>query len=596
MDYKNLYELVERGAERFNNKSAFVMKKENKWQTFNWIEVKELVKLIAKSLIKLGVNKSNTVCILSNTRVEWILIDLAIVSIGGVTVPIYQSNTPSQCEYIINDSEAKIVFVEDKNQLEKVLEIKPHTPHLTKIINISTDDSENNYILSFKKLIESGEDIDDDIFIKRNKDIQLTDIATIIYTSGTTGIPKGAVITHENMFAQIIGATNVLPSLEGMSTLCFLPLAHVFARACQYIFIYSGTTQWFAESLEKVPENLKEAKPHLFIAVPRIFEKSYNKIISTIQGKGKLTINLFNWAVNIGKTVTKNIKDKDKIGISLKLKYKIANTLVFNKIKKVFGGKLVFVVSGGAPLSTTISEFFHSIGILILEGYGLSETTSATHVNQFNNFKLGTVGLPIDGIKTKLAEDGEVLVRGKSIMLGYYKNEKLTSEMIDQMGWFHTGDIGEIDSEGFLKIVDRKKDIIVTSGGKKISPQYIESCIKNSKYINEVMVYGDRRNFLSALIVINFETVSEWAKGKNIIFKNIKDLSRKNEVFQLIEKEIEKINSNLAHFETIKKFTLLEKEFTLEGGEMTPTQKLKRTNIIKNYQKLLDQFYEDRFN
>ncbi|HEO64996.1 MAG TPA: long-chain fatty acid--CoA ligase, partial [Spirochaetes bacterium] len=461
---------------------------------------------------------------------------------------------------------------------------------------ITGDIPGSNLVMTLEELIELGSNKHEKELVKRISDLQPSDIATFVYTSGTTGVPKGTVLTHESFLAGVYGSTKSLPSLEGLETINFLPLCHVLGRENSFIHMYSGTVQWYAESFEKLGENIREAKPHFFSAVPRVFEKAFNKISDKVENKGPRAVRLFNWSIQVGREVSQHLQNKERIPFNLKWKYLIAKRLVFNKIHKGFGGRLEFVVSGGAPLSRKLSELFHAVGILILEGYGLTETCSATHVNQRDNFRFGTVGLPIDGIEAKLADDNEILVRGKSIMLGYYKNEKLTKEALSPEGWYHTEDIGEIDSEGFLKIVDRKKDLIVTSGGKNVAPQYIENLLKSSPYISECLVYGDKRNFLSALIVPDEERTRAWARKNNIAHKTFTALIRKKEIIQFIEKEIEDIGQDIASYQRVKKFALLDKEFTEAAGEITPSLKLKRSVIIKKHQKLLDQFYENRYN
>jgi len=596
MPSKNKYELIKQGSEYFTDRPVLVSKIKDKWQKMYWEEFEANIHRIAQGLIALGLNKSNSICILSNTRMEWTLIDLAIIACGAITVPIYHSSTPSECEHIINDSEAKMIFVENQEQLTKIEQIKNTIPHITQVIIIAESVTEKPSCTTLKELMESDNTNQSQELLNRISNLQSYDIASFIYTSGTTGLPKGTVLTHENIIAHVIGTIQVLPPLIGYDTIQFLPFAHVFARGVQYIFLHSGVTQWYAERFETLSDNLLEANPHFFVSVPRLFEKIYAKILSNVESSSSLKKRIFIWAVSIGHDVSQLIQHQKPLSLALTIQYKIAKTLVFNKIKARLGKKIQFVVSGGAPLSKSLVEFFHALDILILEGYGLTETTSATHINQMEHFKFGTVGLPIAGIEVKLADDDEILMRGKNIMLGYYKNEELSHQVIDSQGWFSTGDIGHIDSDGFLTIIDRKKEIIITSAGKNIPPQKIENLLKNSPFINEVMIYGNKRNFLSALIIIEDDMTSKWAKDHNIPFQDYTELTRKTQVIQLIDHEIEKINQTLAQYETIKKFAILDRELSQDHGELTPTLKLKRKKIIENHQKLLDQFYGDRFN
>lgn len=603
MQIKNLYQLLEHGIKYYSHLTAVVSKENGIWTKKSWSETKKIVDQIGNGLLALGLKKSNTVCILSQTRLEWSMIDLAILSTGGVTVPIYHSNTDDQCAFIINDSESRFIFVEDIYQLQKVLGVIDKMPNLTKIISITNlpnemvqMDNQSLQILSLVHVIETGIGYPDDDFQKRCSDTEITDIASIVYTSGTTGQPKGAMITHENFLTSIHGSTLSLPNIIGYTTINFLPLAHIFARSNQFVHFFNGVTQWYAQNLTTLSEDLKDSKPNFFCGVPRVFEKVYNKIIAKVNINGGLSKKIFFWALEIGHQVSILLRSRQLIPKSLQLKYNIAKVLVFNKILDQLGGRLKFVVSGGAPLSIEILEFFHAVGIIIIEGYGLTETTSATHCNRYKDLNFGTVGPPIEGVECKLADDGEVLIRGKNIMIGYYKNEELTKEALDMNRWYYTGDIGVIDERDCLKIVDRKKDLIVTSGGKKIAPQKLENLLKSSQYINEGMVYGDKKKFISALITGDQDQILKWAKDKNIPFKDYEELSYKQEVIQLFQQEIDIINNELASFESIKKFYLLPRDFSLEKDELTPSLKLKRPIIIKHFEKILDQFYEERYN
>ncbi len=597
MEINNLYDMIEYGIQRFGSSKAALMKKEQgEWQAINWLELKEIVNNIAKGLMALGMNKSNTACLLSNTRAEWTIIDLAIIAAGGITVPIYHSNTPSQCEFIINDSEAKMIFVEDQKQLKKILDIKPDIPNITRIITIKEAANDHDFVLGIDELIELGKNKEDLELEKRISSLQQSDIASFVYTSGTSGIPKGTVLTHQNFISSSYAVAKILPLRQDQDAICFLPLAHIFARSIQFVFLYVGLTQWYCESLDKISEYMMEARPQCFIGVPRFFEKVYQKIVTNARKGSKSKVAIFNWAIDVGQKASQRIQKKQSIPFLLKLQYKLADILVYSKIRSRLGGRFEFAVSGGAALNRNIAEFYHAVGLTILEGYGLTETTAASHVNQFDNFKFGTVGQCVEGVEAKLGSDGEILVRGNTVMLGYYKDEAGTKEALTHDRWFHTGDLGEIDSEGFLTIVDRKKDIIVLSNGKNIAPQYVENCLKTSDYISEAMVYGHKKKYLSALIVMNYEAVVNWAKENEVQYKGYEELARNKAVYRLISQEVKSVNKQVDGSQAVKKFSVLEREFTQESGELTPSLKMRRNKITENYQKILDQFYADRFN
>ena len=590
---------------------ALRTKQGSSWIDISWEQWDERSKAVAGGLLSLGMKVGDRVCIQSNTRWEWVVSDIGILMACGVTVPIYQSNTPEQCGYIIVDSGARFVLVEDQEQLQKLLSIRDKLPQVEKVIYFSgaealesdssvllselLTDADRNWVLSLDDLLAMGRQFNQmDDSMSRNLDgLTGDDICTIVYTSGTTGQPKGVVLTHEN-FAFECEAVLQLGIIESDSQLLFLPLAHIFAKVLYAAFIRVGAITVFAESILKAVENMKEVQPTIVGSVPRIYEKIHTKVISGAQSAGGLKEKIFTWACNVGEEVClahERGKELDRI---LSIKHALAMKLVGSKLHEVFGGRILFV-SNNTPLSPMLSRFFFGFGLQILEGYGLTETTAATHANRPGKLRFGTVGQALPGVDVRLADDGEILVKGANVMRGYYHRDVATSEVLDKDNWFHTGDIGQIDDDGYLKITDRKKDIIVTAGGKNIAPQYIENTIKTNRFVSQVMVHGDKRKFLSALVTLDEETVTAWAESEGIEFDDFYQLTRNQSVYEMMDGIIQDKNSELPSFETIKKFVILEKDFSQEEGELTPTLKVRRKFVTEKYQSLLDSFYTEQY-
>lgn len=596
-EFENIPQMFFARAEQYNTRTAFRYKKEGKWVDESWNELKDKVLAIASGLLEIGIKKGDKVNIISQTRAEWVLADIGSLSIGAITAPIYPSNTPEQCAYIINDSEARVIFVENAQQLEKILSIKKEIPNIIKIIvfepGFKTDDKS---VISLDELIRIGKSAlskNEQVIKKTIEEIKADDVATFVYTSGTTGPPKGVIQTHKNHIAMVSNLRKVYDHRSGDINLFFLPLAHSFARCIEYFSIYTADgVVAFAESIDKVAQNLVEVRPNIMASVPRIFEKVYQAVLSGAQAS-PLKKKIFDWAIGVGRQVSQLIQKKQPVPLGLRIKRAIAHKLVFSKLHEKLGGRIRFFVSGGAPLSREIAEFFHAAGILILEGYGLTETCPATHINRYDNYKFGTVGQPIPGVEVKLAPDGEIIVRGDNIAKGYYKKPEETREAFTEDGWFKTGDIGEIDSEGFLRITDRKKDLIKTAGGKFVAPQNIENMLKADPFISQAVVIGDQKPYCVVLIAINKEEAEKFAKEKGIQYKDYLDLTRKPEIRERVKQTIDAVNSKLAKFETLKKFEILPKDLTQEDDELTPTLKVKRKNIMKKYKDLIDSMYQE---
>ncbi len=575
------------------DKTAFKWFQENGDLTgVTWAEFYEQLIQAGKSLMSLGVEKGDKVNVLSNTRYQWVLSDFANVSIGGATVGIYQSNLAKDCQYIIDHSDAVIIFAEDDEQLQKLQEIRKEIPDIRKVVMFTGSHKGDDWVIDFDDFMALGKDISDDEFQKRAGAVEQSDTAGIIYTSGTTGVPKGAVISNGNFLFTTNAVKNASAFYEDDETFLFLPLAHVFARILVNSVIIAGNTMTFFRGMDTLVDDLQVVRPHYFASVPRIYEKVYSKVISGAEAKGGAALKIFNWASAVGAQVSDLIIAKKNIPFMLGLKYKIATKLVFSKVQGALGGRVRFCISGAAPLNPEIAKFFHGAGVLVLEGLGMSENTSVTNVNRYDNYKFGTVGMPVEGVEQKIAEDGEICFRGPNNMQEYYKMPEKTAETF-RGDWLLTGDLGEIDEDNFLKITGRKKDLIITAGGKNIAPSRIEGIISTSKYINQICIIGDQRKFLSALVTLDEENVKAYADETGISYSSFDDLIRNAQIQTLLEKEVEEKNSELASFESIKKIYLVP-EFTVENEMITPTFKIKKNVVSDTHKAAIDGMYPDK--
>ncbi|MBF0106118.1 MAG: long-chain fatty acid--CoA ligase [Deltaproteobacteria bacterium] len=593
MGAKNLVEVFEESAQRCKDKTCFRFVEDGEWRAVDWQTVRTKVQNIAGGLRHIGLKKGDRVCILSKTRYEWTMADLAILAAGCVVVPIYESSTAEQVKYIIEDSQARLIFVENKAQFKKVVSVYKDLHQLTQIIYFENPESTSSQegVYSLDELMILGSEKGASVYHDSLKTITPDTDASFVYTSGTTGNPKGAVLTHDNFIREVDACFKVFVFEPHYETLVFLPFAHILARVVQFFHVRAGFVQCYAESVDRLIDNIKDVKPHFMVSVPRIFEKIHARTLQSVEGGSSNKKKIFYWALDVGQQYSRLLLNKQKVPLWLALKQRIAHKLVFSQLHNKLGGRIVFFVSGGAPLSTEVASFFKAFGVDVLEGYGLTETTAAVSVNRFNEMKFGTVGKPIEGAEFKIAGDGEILVRGKMVFKGYYKNQQATDEAIDADGWFHTGDIGEFDEEGFLKITDRKKDIIVTAAGKNVAPQNIENIMKLDPYISQFVVHGDKRKFLSALVTLDREEIIKYASHHHIPFKQYEDLVNNEKIYELIKTRIEEKNKQLARYETIKKFAILPMDFSIESGELTPTLKVKRKVVCKKYGTLLDGFY-----
>jgi long-chain acyl-CoA synthetase len=598
--YRSVPDMLRSNAGKFGSRLALKYRKLGDLVTLTYAAFYERVLMVARGLGKMNVKPGDRIAILSENRAAWVIADMGILSAGAVTVPIYPTNTPEQIEYMINHSGARIVFVSGKFQYTKLLKVREAMPGLELVVSIERFLGDPLLpLMTFYQLSE----IDSPITPEEKKEIETGidriepgDMLTLIYTSGTTGVPKGVMLSHNNILTNTQYLTEQSGAIDKDDVLLsFLPLSHILERtAGYYMTMRNGALMAFADSIEKVPENMLEIRPTVMVCVPRLFEKIYHRIFENAHQMTALKKALFHWAVEVGKKYVAATYIAKQPSSLINFKYAVADRLIFSKIRAKFGGNMKLFCSGGAPLDKTINEFFWVIGIPIFEGYGLTETSPALCFNSFEHIRFGSVGFALEETEFKIAEDGEILVKGPQIMLGYYNDPAATAEAIHD-GWFKTGDIGRID-DGFVFITDRKKEIIITAGGKNIPPQPIENALKMDKYVSSAFVYGDRKAFLTALIVPNLERLLEFAKEKHVHYYELDDLVMHEPVQKLFEQRLADINSRLAPYETIKKFVLVAHDFSIEGGELTPTLKLRRKVIYEKYKHRIEDMYTDHSN
>ena len=587
-----LISLFEQSIQQHGSKPALAHKpKGGTYQDISYAKLGESVDAFSKGLNALGVQKDDRVAILSENRPEWAITDFGSLKAGAVTVPMFSTLTAAQVSYILNDSGAKIICVSTEAQLKKVLSIRDNVPTLEHIILYDASEDETpEGVIQFADVCGDAEAATSG----ESAEVSEDDIATIIYTSGTTGNPKGVMLTHANFISNLQACKSLIDVGETDVLLSFLPLSHVFERlGGHYVPIFSGAKVAYAESTFTVARNMQEVSPTVMLSVPRLYETMHDRVLSAVQAGSPLKQKIFHWGVSVGSAVSSAIQQGKNPSALLRMKQGIADKLVFAKLKAATGGKLRFFVSGGAALPQSIAEFFHAAGILILEGYGLTETSPVISMNHPAKWKFGTVGVPVPGVEVQIAEDGEILTRGPHVMKGYFNNETETAEVIDTDNWFHTGDIGLIDEDGFVKITDRKKNIIVLSNGKNVAPQPIESELVQSPFISQIMLIGNERKNLAALIVPNFDALKAWAEENGVETTEPAALLQVSEIQQLIQRDIRSRLTDFADFEQVRRFALLEKEFSQEADEMTPTLKLKRNVIIEKYGNVIEQMYPE---
>lgn len=584
-------------ARRHGERTLRLSKKEGCWVPTTWRKALSGLRTGAMGLLSLGLVKGDTVGIMSRTRAEWSDADLAILSAGGITIGIYPTASLWEATHIIRNSGLKICFAEDDALMDKLLAIRETTGLPERIILFETDRPSLPYgvigLAEFRAIGQVLYESDPAGFETTWRAVQPEDLATIGYTSGTTGPPKGAMITHANLYHTVLNATQMHQYEESDFGIAFLPLTHLLQRMSVYAAIHLGIIGAYAESIDKLVENFQELRPTVQVSVPQIFERIYNRIQQMLASGSPLKRRIFDRAVSIGREAAKRRRAGQPLPSRLALQYLLADRLIFRKIHALFGGRVKYLLCGGAPMPMYLLEFFEAVGMLILEGYGLTETVAPVAVNRAERFKFGTVGQLIPGMEARIAEDGELLLKGKGLFQGYYHDPEATAVAIDQDGWFYTGDLAAIDAEGFITITDRKKDLIVTAGGKNISPQNIECLIRTLPIVGQAMVYGDGRTYLIALITLNEDEILGIASREQLIAQDLAELKNHSRVREMVADHLKEINALLPSHERVRRFSILTDDFKEETGELTPTLKMKRKDVVRRYQALLESLYTD---
>lgn len=587
-DISRLFDFPYHQLEKFNLQDALVTKQHGVWEKTSTQEYVNQANAISRALLRIGIQKNDKIAIISsNNRTEWHIMDIGILQTGAQNVPIYPTISEDDYEYILNHSESIYCFVSDEEVLRKVNIIRDKLPKLKEVFSFNEIPGCKNW----KELLELGLDTGNQNEVEERKNnVRTEDLATIIYTSGTTGRPKGVMLSHSNIVSNVLDSVCRIPFEEGKSrALSFLPICHIYERMVTYIYQYYSVSIYFGESIDKISDNIKEVKPTVMTGVPRLIEKVYEKIIAKGSELTGIKKKLFFWAVDVGL----QYEPYGANGFWYEFKLKIARKLIFSKWKEGLGGNLGLIVNGSAALQPRLARIFAAAEINIMEGYGLTETSPVISVNDMRNhgFKIGTAGKILDHVEVKIAEDGEILCKGPNVMMGYYKDEALTREVIVD-GYFHTGDIGLVDEEGFLKITDRKKEMFKTSGGKYIAPQLLENAMKQSRFIGQIMIIGEGQKMPAAFIQLNYDFVKEWAKIHAVDLGNTnEEITCNPKVIQRIQEEIDKINEKFGNWEKVKRFELTPDVWSIEGGELTPTLKLKRKIILQKYKDLYDKIY-----
>ncbi len=596
---KTLAELFLKAAENHNRADALNFKKEGEWKRISSDEMIARAERIALGLYSIGVKKGDRIALLAANSPEWTLTDAGCQFAGIIDAPVYTTLAPGAVEYIIKDAGAKVFFLQNAECFERLKNILSECPTLEKIIFFDYENVEAENAMSLEELERAGAELkaENPALIKNLINaVEPSDVATLIYTSGTTGEPKGVMLTHTNLVSNVLDAGAEHAFSPNDKPLSVLPFSHVFERTGMYLYILNGMAVYYAESIEKAADNLREVAPTMFVAVPRIFEKVYARAKVKAAQESQTKAMIFDWAIDVGKQYALLTEQKQPIPRLLAVKHSIADKIVFSKLRESFGGNLSFCISGGAALSDDIHLIFTGAGIAIMQGYGLTETSPVVTTNTGMHARLGTVGKPIRNVQVRIADDGEIEVSGANVMLGYYNKPEATREAFTDDGWFKTGDIGTLDADGFLKITDRKKELFKTSGGKYIAPSPIEQQIKASRFVSQVVLIGNERNFPAALVVPNFEQLENYAKIKHLDIKSPSEFCSHPRIINLIERQIAELTKNLSHYEKVKKIALLENELTVEGGELTPTLKVKRRVVDEKYHDVIEKIYAEKLN
>jgi long-chain acyl-CoA synthetase len=599
MAIKSIVDLFHKQIETQGDKAAALVKRDGTYREVTWRTMGQDAEAVSRALVALGVQAGDRVNLICKTSYEWCFVDLGILGAGAITVPIYTSLLADECQYIVDNSGGVLVFTENAEQTEKFRSEKARLPTVKRVVQIEGDvPAGDDWVMPFDAFLKQGKEDDTAALSERRASLTKDSILTIIYTSGTTGKPKGVVLTHDNMLyeAEAVKEINIVDPLDVQ--LFWLPLAHSFARALEMGWIGVGNVMAFAESMETIRDNLGEARPTTMSGVPRLYEKFHAAVVNKGIAPGGLKAKLFTAAAELS-AINGQLESKGQsMSVIDSLKFAVLKRLVFKKIgqglSELMGGRVRFLVSGGAPLAPQIAFFFRDAGITILEGYGLTETSAATFVNRLGDNTIGTVGPPMPGTEVRIAADGEVLLKGRGVMREYWNNPEASAEVF-QDGWFCTGDIGTLTSDGKLKITDRKKDIIVTAGGKNVAPQNIENLLKTHKLVSQVVVHGDKRKYLTALITLDPDALKTFCVECGLGDGSYAEMTQKPEVYKEIQDGVDNLNKELASYETIKRFKILEHDFTIESGELTPSVKVKRKVINDRYKDVFDSFYEKEY-
>ena len=591
MDIKRLFDFPYYQLDTYNLSESLVTKYNGEWKAISTQDYLDQANQLSRGLLKLGVKPNDKIAVIStNNRTEWNIVDIGVLQIGAQNVPVYPTISQEEYEYVLNHCEAVYCFISDADVLEKIDHIRDKVPSLKEVYSFDTIAGCKNW----QEVLDLGTNEDNQPEVEKLKDaISEDDLATLIYTSGTTGKPKGVMLSHKNLVSNALNSETRFPIRKGKDkALSFLPLCHVYERMLIYLYQYTGVTIYYAESIDALSENLKEVKPHVMTAVPRLLEKVYERIIARGGELAGIKKNLFFWAVDLGL----EYEPYGNNGWWYEQKLALARKLIFSKWIEGLGGNLKVIASGSAALQPRLSRVFNAAGVGVMEGYGLTETSPVVAVNDMRDhgFKIGTVGRPIPETQIKIGDDGEILVKGPQVMMGYYKDEEKTEEAIED-GFFHTGDIGEIDAEGFLKITDRKKEMFKTSGGKYIAPQIIENAMKQSRFIEHIMVVGEGEKMPGALIQPNFEFIKDWGQKKNIkVGGSNAEIAKNAEVIKRVKEEVDTYNEKFGHWEKVKRFELTPDEWSIDEGHLTPTMKLKRRVVKERYIELYNKIYEHK--
>jgi long-chain acyl-CoA synthetase len=596
---RTLVEVFERALRLHARPDTLNSKRGGAWQPISSEDFLRRARHVALGLHALGVRRGDRVAILSESSPEWVLTDAGCLSAGVVDVPLYPTLAPPQVCYILNDSGATVLFIQNPEAYERVRSGIGECAALGRVVLLAgeADEQDGREVLTLAQLEERGRALGEaqpGLAEELARAVTPEDLATIIYTSGTTGEPKGVMLTHSNVVSNLIDTSDRLAFRPEDVVLSVLPLSHIFERGAMYMYLHHGTKIFFSEAMEKIGENMREVRPTVVIAVPRLFEKIYARIKEKAAEGGRLKTALLMWSVDVAKKWSRLVTEKRRVPAALALKHKLASRLVFSKWREATGGRVRVFCSGGAALPEELGHIFYGAGLPIVQGYGLTETSPVICVNAPDDNRIGTVGRPIRNVEVRIAEaDGEIETRGPNVMLGYYNKPEATREVFTADGWFKTGDIGALDEAGYLRITDRKKELFKTSGGKYVAPQPIEQRIKQSRFVNQVVLIGHGRKFAAALIVPNWETLRAYAQHKGLDIKTPADFCRHPRILDLIQRQVDSVTEDLARYERVKRVALLEQEMTIEGGELTPTLKVKRRVIDEKYKNVIDKLYQE---